>query len=84
MPSDRRISSFAAPSAKQPLVPHTYEPEALGPTDMRGVVESTLSLASVEIARTARLRMELHDVPLVLANVARIAPTHRMMLGFRA
>jgi len=50
LPSDRPISSFAALSAKQPLVPYSYEPEALRPTDVEvkishcGICHSDLHL----------------------------------------
>ncbi|OJY27642.1 MAG: hypothetical protein BGO98_40980 [Myxococcales bacterium 68-20] len=45
----------------------------LGPTDIRAVVESTLSLAAGEIERTAKLELELGDAPLVIASVPRLA-----------
>jgi PAS domain S-box-containing protein len=42
------------------------------PVDVRAVVESVLKLVRKEVEARARLRLDLHDVPPVLANEARL------------
>ncbi len=49
------------------------DPAPTTPADLVAAVESTLSLARLEIARTAKLKMELASVPSVRGSVPRIA-----------
>ncbi|HSO33975.1 MAG TPA: ATP-binding protein, partial [Labilithrix sp.] len=54
------------------LVLSRVDDRAVGPVDVRAVVESTLALAANKIAERARLTCELHPVPLARGTAARL------------